>query len=144
MTDKDWILLLIPIIANGILLAIFQEILKRRFEKIDQKRKIENKLNKIVFDLIQKYNGIVIASNRVEAQELLDQIDLLGQELFGLQSFIKSYNILQKKYEDKAEEILNRYNNIVEKLKDGLLDEVRYEFYKIEEVLKFMLNKSIC
>ena len=58
MTDKDWILLLIPIIANGILLAIFQEILKRRFEKIDQKRKIENKLNKIVFDLIQKYNGI--------------------------------------------------------------------------------------
>lgn len=50
MTTKDWMLLIVPIVSNGILIFVYQAIIKRKFDKI---KMIDNRKKEIVENFLE-------------------------------------------------------------------------------------------
>lgn len=57
MNTKDWILLITPIIANGVIVFIAQQLLRRRFNRLEsidkRKKEITEKFLNMLFDCIE-------------------------------------------------------------------------------------------
>lgn len=54
MTTKDWIILFVPIVCNGILLYITQMYLKRHFDKKDRAREQNNSMYRQLAECLEK------------------------------------------------------------------------------------------
>lgn len=65
MTTKDWMLLIVPIVCNGILIFIFQTLIKRKFDKIV---KIEEREKEIVNTFLQMLQDSIEIVSEVEKQ----------------------------------------------------------------------------
>lgn len=65
MNTKDWILLTVPIISNGILIFVFQAIIKRKFDKIQN---VDNRKKVIVENFLEQLYGSIEIVSEVEKQ----------------------------------------------------------------------------
>ena len=63
MEAKDWILLVVPIISNGIFVFIFQKIIIVKIEKINQRNAIKNDVYKNFWYKLRELNESFIQAN---------------------------------------------------------------------------------
>lgn len=63
METKDWILLLVPIIANGIIILIFQKIIESKFERMNKRNSIRDSAIICFYNKAQNLNDTMIQAN---------------------------------------------------------------------------------
>ena len=68
MELKDWIILIVPIISNGILITLFQTILNRKIERKNKRQKLRDQTFMLFLEHVQKLNDIFITAN-ADAQQ---------------------------------------------------------------------------
>lgn len=112
MKKKDWILLFLPIVLNGILLFVFHLLINLKFEKFkrvnNQKRfffeELEKKIIKaidMILILETQYNLFWLYSmNDIEFENYISRMNI----------YIKSFNSLEK-FKKDSDELLNVVRN---------------------------------
>lgn len=63
METKDWILLCLPIIANGIIVFIFQKFITTKLERLNKKSNIRDEVIILFWKKLQKLNEVFIQAN---------------------------------------------------------------------------------
>lgn len=77
METKDWILLIFPIIANGIMVFVFQKIITIQIEKINKKSSIRDEVIIMFWKKLQHLNEIFIQANTL----VINNPDTVAMEL---------------------------------------------------------------
>lgn len=92
MEQKDWILLFIPIIFNGILIFIFQKIIIVALEKMNQRDAIRNDVCKDFWNQLRKINECFIQANidiQKNAKPVNECLEVIEEHILGI---IKYYD----------------------------------------------------
>lgn len=122
MDSKDWITLIIPILFNGVLLAILNKILENRIEKQSRKEFKRNlvieKYGKLLIDLQEKYIFMLKALDGINGEELVKlQMNNFCDSLQTLYEFEQVYAVVLSKQTPFIEKIFRDY--------DAILNEIR-------------------
>ena len=159
MDRKDWILLIIPVILNGGLIFIFQNIIKIRIEKLTKKNLLKDEIILEFFKELQKLNKLFIDVN-IEAQKNPESIPLgltkienlivyiiqiYDTNIFDLKQFENEYNSFNnawnefiKTYIELTGKILTNQDrkNLGEKIQT-VKDMLKKLIIKVREIIKF-------
>lgn len=144
METKDWILLTVPIISNGILLAIFSKIVDNKVKKINKRQDLRDLIIKEYWTKFQKLNEVFIKSNinamknPETVHESIEKIQNLVLEIvtyydtneFDLKVLSKMQSDFQKLWDD----FMNTYNqhaNIL--LPDEMKTSIGIKLQKVKE-----------
>lgn len=95
METKDWILMVVPIISNGILVFLIQSIFQSRLKHNEHKDEVKRKINSELFSLLleSKNNFRALGhclTDHPESTELFNQN--LGKFNFGIRKLLDYYN----------------------------------------------------
>lgn len=126
MKIKDWLLLFIPIVCNGIFIYIFQKIITFNLIKLEKKSKIRDEVFMQFWKRLQNLNEFIIQANittkknpNALSNELLKiQESILGIDIFydtnkyDLRSFSKEYTCWKSSWNTFASTI-TKYNNSI-------------------------------
>jgi hypothetical protein len=140
MTKKDWMLLIIPIISNGIFIFIFQTLIKRRFDKIV---KIEDREKEIVNTFLQMLQESIEIVSEVEKQFKFreDMQDIIEQFKVNI-SMMRRYGTNMEfiiKCSDDIEKIWAKSGFCITMLNEyNLLGEIKSYNYPIENQEQIM------
>ena len=121
MDSKDWITLIIPILFNGVLVAILNKILEKRIERQNSKEFKRNlvmeKYGKLLIDLQEKYIYMLKAIEGIYAEHLikLKMNDFCGS-LQRLYEFEKVYAIILSTQTPFIEKIFRDYEAILNEI----------------------------
>ena len=63
MSTKDWIVLLVPIICNGIIVFAFQKILSKKIERYNKRQDIRDDILKQFWNKLQELNDTFVQTN---------------------------------------------------------------------------------
>lgn len=95
MKTKDWILMIVPIVANGILIYIIQSFFQSKLKHNEHKNEVKRKINSELFSLLleSKSNFRALGHcliDHPERTELFNQN--LGMFNFGIRKLLDYYN----------------------------------------------------
>lgn len=76
METKDWIIMLVPIVINGICMFVFQQILVHKFKKMEKKIIYRQEILREFLVLLQEFYEKFIAIRNVEQPSSQNDIDL--------------------------------------------------------------------
>lgn len=114
MMTKDWISLIVPILANGVIIFIFQKIVSRKIDNINKREDLRNDVVKRFWNKLQDINDFFIEMN-IEARRQPDSINdnLLRLEVLFL-DLIKYYDTNQfdlKIFKESFEDLQTKWND---------------------------------
>lgn len=112
MESKDWIILLVPIVLNGIILYTIQSYFQSKLKRSEHKDEIKRKINAELFSLL------LDAKNNYRALYHCCIDDPQNIELFNLN--LKKFNLSIRKildYYDNYSFYLNRYSSNIAQLR---------------------------
>ena len=97
METKDWVLMIVPIVANGILVYIIQSLFQAKLKHNEHKNEVKRKINSELFSLLleSKNNFRALGHcliDHPESTELFNQH--LGKFNFGIGKLLVYYNII--------------------------------------------------
>ena len=113
MESKDWILLLVPVIINGIIFYLvqlyFQSKIKHNEHKVEVKRNINSQFFTLLFEAKNNFRDLHYCIsqdvNNLEAiQQNLKKFDLSLQNIIY---YYEDYNFYLKKYSQNIEQLEN-------------------------------------
>lgn len=145
MTTKDWMLLIVPIISNGIFIFIFQTLIKRKFDKIV---KVEERQKEIVNTFLQMLQDSIEIVSEVEKQfkfredmeEIIEQfkvnISMMCRYGRNMEFIIKSSDDIEKIRATSGFCItmLNDYNSL------GKVKSYNYPMENQEQILGYLFE----
>ncbi len=145
MTTKDWMLLIVPIICNGIFIFIFQTLIKRKFDKIV---KIEEREKEIVNTFLQMLqDSIEIVSEvekqfkfREDMQDIIEQfkvnISMMRRYGTNIEFIIKCSDDIKKIWAKSGFCItmLNEYNSL------GKIKSYNYPMENQEQIMGYLFE----
>lgn len=150
MESKDQILLLVPIIVNGIFLFVFQKIISGKFDR--QEKKNELSLNVLgafrahVISSIQAMNNLQTTLNHGgDGSKEMEGYCKTVQELCNYYSV---YKVVLSGYEKEMGELVNSLNSCISiiknhknKLKQNEMNFIINELNKNDEILQKICEK---
>ena len=121
MDSKDWITLVIPILFNGVLVAILNKILEKRIERQNSKEFKRNlvmeKYGKLLIDLQEKYIYMLKALDGIYAEQLIKlKMNDFRDSLQRLYEFEKVYAIVLSTETLFIEKIFRDYEAILNEI----------------------------
>lgn len=114
MEGKDWIILLVPIICNGIIIFVFQKILSRKIERQSKRQDIRDDVLKRFWNKLQELNDTFVQTNIAAMRDpnvagnslgifqsaILDIIQYYDTNEFDLKVFSKEYKDFKSSWID--------------------------------------------
>lgn len=110
MELKDWIVMLVPIAINGIILFVFQILVKNHSQGYERKRIFENELLKQLYQKVQdldigKFDFRLNNIDMIPKKETIDKENLLMNELLIFQKGNYFQFRIYEKYIDALDEL---------------------------------------
>lgn len=152
MAIKDWIILLVPILANGVLIFIFQKIVSQQIEKMNKREDIKNEVFKRFWSKLQDINDFFIkmniegqkqpssiSQNLLNLEELfLDLVKYYDTNQFDLKIFEQPFKDLQTKWNDFLV-VWSNYTNI--QLTTQMQSELGKKTQAVKDANQALINK---
>ena len=124
MKTKDWILLIVPILSNGLLIYILQLTISRKMERLDKRNKLRDDVFLTFWGKLQKLNDVFIETNMNTQKKpetlgagleeindsVLDIIQFYDRSLFDLEIISLEYNDWINSW-NQFVSTLKQYNN---------------------------------
>ena len=99
MTTKDWILLLVPIILNGVVLVIFQKFV---IDKYLKHRMLKDEIVKAFLDMLKEMIAHIIQSNfdsMVAGDSVNDNVLIMQKKMVEIVKYYHTNNYDLKKFQ---------------------------------------------
>ena len=116
METKDWIVMLVPIVCNGIMLAIYNRMLDRYFTEKNEKRLkmqaiIDNYMEKLKLDK-SIFTKLCIEYEKHNIICFYPYVDMHTESLQNLRECLYSNRLIMKNYIEDTEEIIYGWDKI--------------------------------
>ena len=157
MSTKDWIVLLVPIICNGIIVFAFQKILSKKIERYNKRQDILDDILKQFWNKLQELNDTFVQTNIAAMRDssvagnsigifesvILDIVRYYDTNEFDLKVFKKEYNdfndawidfkntyvsYMGKRLDRKMQNQLGEKLQLVKEKNQTLISEVRKKY----------------
>lgn len=144
MTQKDWVLLVVPILTNGLALYLlqlyFQSKLKRNERRNDVKQKINSEFFSLLLDIKSNFRalGRGIMSNPDDVELFNHNLTVFNQSIGKAIEYYNDYKFFLKDYSSTVEElesIFDEYSMVGLRLARSPLDD------KGRKTLESYINK---
>ncbi len=125
METKDWIIIFIPILSNGIILFIFQKIIISKLEHLKKKNDLRDEVILLFWKKLQTLNDIFIQTNisleknpdsiNTEINKIYDAILSIIQYYDTNKYDLKIFSVQYKKWENSwniFSDTLSRFSNL--------------------------------
>lgn len=154
MEEKDWIILLVPILCNGIIIFIFQKKVEKLLAKNEIKNRRKIRIMQQFWELILevKYATVYLDSPKNSSEEAFKNAYIdLHDKVDELYQFYKTNNMLLKKYSKKISSAVCSVDNILnillyksKELKpEDFNESIHVELQQIKSSLDFII-KQLC
>lgn len=104
METKDWILLILPIIANGIMVFTFQKVITIKIEKFNKKSSIRDEVIILFWKKLQCLNEVFIQTNisvRTSPNTLAKELEKIKNSVFEIVQYYDTNKYDLKIYSDE-------------------------------------------
>lgn len=118
METKDWILLIVPIVFDGLLLFCIQRIIDGKFKKIEEVRNRRNRTEEkfySVFEIV-KENFVKMCStmrSQASGDEIENSMNTFCNSLNVLYGVCQSNNYVLEKHSTIVKEIMQKYADMI-------------------------------
>lgn len=152
MTGKDYILLFIPILFNGVLIFIFQNIIKNKIERSNKRNTLRDEILLKFFKELQDLNILFITVN-VEAQNNPESIPIglkkIADLILSIIQFYDTNTYDLVEFKNVYEAFNNAWNNFIKTYKELVgkqlteSDKIKLgqEMQLTKDKLKILINK---
>lgn len=152
MECKDWIILLVPIICNGIIVFVFQKILSRKIERQSKRQDIRDDVLKKFWNKLQELNDTFVQTNIAAMRNpevagnsfgifqsvVLDIIQYYDTNEFDLKVFAEEYIDFRSSWIDFE----NTYRNYVGKqLNREMQEQLGEKLQLVKEKNQVLISK---
>ena len=117
MQPKDWITLIVPIVANGFVVFIFQKLFEKRLKKITKRQDIRDDVLYTFWKKLQSLNDLFIQMNiqsRTDPSIAANSISAFGPKVIEIVQYYDTnkydLEIVERKFND-LQEAWNEFNN---------------------------------
>jgi len=113
METKDWIMLIIPIVANGFVIFIFQKLFEKRLKEITKRQDIRDKVLYTFWEKLQSLNDSFIQLNiqsRNDPSIAENCISIFGPQVFEIARYYDTNKYDLKIFERNFNELQNTWN----------------------------------
>ena len=150
MTTKEWILLFIPIIINGVFLFIFQNIISIKFDKQIKKREVKmnvlepfrNKITEAIFDVNKLKDSMFRQKNiSKEIKDYVNKIHEVKNLHLAYDNILPSYEKEMYELTSSLDICIEIINNRKEQFKQEEIDCILENINKNEAILKQISEK---
>lgn len=160
METKDWIVMLVPIAINGICLFIFQQILKRKFSRMEKKTEyrqvVLREFLQILKTFYEKFWVIRNSDQKVSCggADFSESWNAAAGQIRDVLMYHDTHKTALSSMEEIYENCIHQYQVLIDTLRDGtiphegvyqLTDECRIafcdEYWKMDALIKECLKK---
>lgn len=109
MKTKDWIILILPIISNGIILVIFQKLIVDKYIK---HRLLKDEIVKSFMDKLKELLELIIQSNfdsMIDGNSVNDNIGKMQSKIVDILKYYHTNNYDLKKFNKEFETFINNW-----------------------------------
>lgn len=142
METKDWILLLTPIVCDGILIFLFQNILNSKLDHLNKRNSLRDETLQLFWKKLQDLNNIFIQFNLNIMQNpntLPDELKKIENAIFVLIQFYDTnqydLSIFSKEF-DKFKKSWEQFISTCEKMHNILTPQEKVKLRETLQVIK--------
>lgn len=113
METKDWITLIIPIVANGFVIFIFQKLFEKRLKKITKRQDIRDDVLHTFWKKLQSLNDLFIQLNiqsRNDPSIAANSISIFGPRILEIVQYYDTNKYDLEIIESKFNKLQNSWN----------------------------------
>lgn len=120
MTSKDWILLIVPIFANGFVLYLLQLYFQSKLKRIEHKNEVKEKINNCFFSLLLdvKANfrtlGRCIHANPEDTELISKNLANYNKSIGKALEYYNDYDFFLKDYSSIIKELNSTFDKYLE------------------------------
>lgn len=121
MTTKDWIVLVTPIIFNGIIIFTFQKLLSQKIEQTNKRQGIRDDVVKRFWNKLQDLNDTFIRvhiKTMKEPETLSENLETIKENILELIMYYDTNKYDLDKFSNLFEEMETKWNCFVELLRE--------------------------
>ncbi len=112
MESKDWIFLLVPIIANGILLFVFQKIISAKFDRSAKKSELNLNVLAVFRDYIvaaiTAMNNMQVALN--QGGDASEEMNIYVDKVGKVCECYSTYKVILSSYKNEVTQLVDSLN----------------------------------
>ena len=123
MSKSDWITMVFPIIANGILLYLFHKGIEKKFEQDGKRNKLRDEVIILFWKKMQQVNDALISANRETRKNrnsLQENLIIIKDKVFESVQFYDTNNYDLKIFEKEYDKWNEAWNDFVKELERNL------------------------
>lgn len=118
MQKKDWILLLVPILFNGIVLVIFQKVV---IDKYLKHRMLKDEIVKTFLDMLKELISHMIQSNfesMVDGESINNNVLIIQKKIVNIVKYYHTNCFDLKKFQDEFDTLNERWMSFQDALNE--------------------------
>ena len=143
METKDWIVLLVPIVINGICLFIFQQMINRRIKRMEMKTDYRHEILKgfltILQDTYQIYNKLIRA--KPESVSGIDDFaniwNSTHEQMQSMVVYFNTHRAVLINLEDYYDSCVDEFHGLIDILSEGVSPDDQDFYYSVELIHSF-------
>lgn len=116
METKDWIVLIVPIVSNGILLFAFQKLFEKQISKLNKRQDIRNEVFLAFWKKLQDLNDLFIQVNiqsRRDPSIAGKSVSVFGEQVLAITQYYDTNKYDLVKFESSFKKFQNSWNDFL-------------------------------
>ena len=150
MTPKDWILLLVPICANGVVIYLVQALFQAKLKRSEHKDEMKQKINSQFFSLLLeiKSNFRILGRSIINAPNDTESINLYlanyNQSIGKALEYYSDYSFYLKDYASAVAQLDSTFDEYMESMRIIIKAQLNNESRKVLEKFVNKLFQLTC
>lgn len=127
MTEVDWITIVVPIIFEGLLLFLFQKGIEKKFDRLEKRNELRDKVLISFWEKLQAINNVLISANIAthnDANSLQESLYRIRNSVFEIVQFYDTNNFDLIGFEKEFKEWEGSWNRFSETLSNAFSNRI--------------------
>jgi len=116
METKDWIVLIVPIVSNGVLIFAFQKLFEKRIAKLNKRQDIRNEVFLAFWKKLQDLNDLFIQVNIQSKRDPSiagNSLSIFGEQILAITQYYDTNKYDLVKFDPLFKKFQNRWNDFL-------------------------------